>query len=388
MKKCEEFRKCVPAANTQSYFDSAETGLIPDFVHDAVQRYQEQRYQEGGDALWAYDDGPEISTLEMMERSKKAIAKMIGASAEEIAFGQNSSHMYTLFTSGLDFEKGDNIILPEDSWISNRYAWQIRQQEGLEIRYVKMHRGEISVEECTSLCDERTKAICMPFVEPSTGFTVDVETIGNFCKKKNIWFVVDGVQAIGILPIDVKKMNIDFLVGNDYKWMMNYCGTGLAYISKPLQTALIQRSAGWMSDNERFNTGKKELQLRDDAGRFELGFLTTSGIYGMGLVAEKYVQLGAVNIKNYVFALINYLKTEIDKINGVRLLYDFSEENKSAITFLVFESSLRLSNEKLEEERIHVKVKPFDCQGRQIMRVSIHYYNNKEDIDRLIRFIK
>lgn len=388
MDKFAEFREHVPAAKVQAYFESAETGLIPDFVYDGVQKYQMHRYIKGGNSLWSYEEGIELDTLAMMERSKASIAKMLGGTAEEIAFGQNSSHMYTLFTCGLDFQPGDNIVLPEGGWISNRYAWQIRQKDGLELRFVQKKQGMLLPEDCFQLCDENTKAICVPFVDPATGFAIDAEQIGDYCRDHDIWFVVDGVQAIGVLPIDVKKMCIDFLVGNDYKWMMNYCGTGFAYISKRLQHALIQNSAGWMSDCARFDTMKDVLQLRDDAGRFELGYPTVSGIYAMGLVAEKYLQLGSDDVRDYIFSLIKYLEKEIAQCKDVQLLYSFPEKNQSSILFIVFEPTTKLTNEVLEMENIHASLKPYGTEGPQFMRIGIHYYNNIEDIDRLIQLIK
>lgn len=385
--KFAEFRTHVPVLAHTAYFDTTSTGLVPDFVHDAVQRYQEDRYQKGGDSVWLLPDGSQTGTLGMMDFAKSEIAQMIGSQKENIVFGNNSSHVYTIFTSGMAFEPGDNVVLVEDSFIANRFAWQIREQDGLNLRFVKKKDEMFTPEDIFALCDEKTRAVCVSMVESFSGFRVDAAAIGAFCREKGIWFVVDGVQALGVLPVDVEAMKIDFLVGNDYKWMMNYCGTGYGYIRPELQQQLKQLCAGWLSDDERFNTGKQVLRLRDDAGRFELGFPTVSGIYGLGLVASKYNQMGASDIADYVLALMEYLKERVDASDSVSFAYEFPEKNRSAICRLHIDAETGLTSERLQAAGIGASVSPAEDLSMLEMRVSLHYYNNKEDIDRLIGLI-
>ncbi len=384
MNKFEDFRMHVPAARRQTYLSTASTGLIPDFVYEAVNRYQENRYQKGGNSNWLCS-GQVVESWEMMEWSKAALARMIGTEKENIVFGQNSTHVYTLFTGGLEFAPGDNIILPEGGWMGIRYASQIRQSDGLKIRYAKPHDGKIEPEDIFALCDERTKAVCVPLVEPETGFLMDVTAIGNYCQARGIWLAVDGVQGLGILPVNVEKMNIDFLTGNDYKWLMNYGGTGYGYISPALQEALKQRTAGWMGND--FSKGSESLNLKKTAGRFEMGFPAVSSIYGVGLVAEKYCELGGSDIQAHVFGLIKRLKEGLSEIDGVRMLYEFPEKNQSAITVLLFEANTGITNEMLERENIIATLKPYGNEGRLTMRISLHYYNNQDDVERLLEVI-
>ena len=100
---------------------------------------------------------------------------------------------------------------------------------------------------------------------------------------------VDAVQALGVLNVDVARSHIDFLVGNDYKWMMNFCGTGYAYVSHKVRDMVKHWGAGWMSDTDRFDTRKEHISLRDDAGRFEIGHQNTGGIYGLGLILVRTI---------------------------------------------------------------------------------------------------
>ncbi len=385
--KFAEFRTHVPVLSHTAYFETSSTGLIPDFVHDGVARYQEDRYLKGGDSLWELPGGESGGTIAMMDWAKAQIAQMIGTEKENIIFGNNSSHIYTLFTSGMYFEPGDNVVLVENSWIANRFAWQIRQRDGIEIRYAKAKEGIVLPEDLFALCDGRTRAVCVSLVESFTGFRLDAAAIGAFCREKGIWFVADCVQTLGVLPVDVQKMGIDFLIGNDYKWMMNYCGTGYGYISPALQRELKQFGAGWMSDDERFNTRKQVLHLREDAGRFELGFPTVSGIYGLGLVAAKYLEMGAADIAAYVSHLSGYLGQKVSKTEGVHFTYDFAKAHQSAIHVLHIDETTGVTNEKLKAAGVGASVNPICNGGMLEMRVALHYYNNTEDINRLIDVI-
>ncbi|WP_425757365.1 aminotransferase class V-fold PLP-dependent enzyme [Ihubacter sp. rT4E-8] len=387
MDKFAEFRTHVPVLSHTAYLDTSSTGLVPDFVHDGVARYQEDRYLKGGDSVWRLPGGEETGTIGMMDWAKTQIAQMIGAKKENIVFGNNSSHIYTLFTSGMYFEPGDNVVLVENSWIANRFAWQVRKQDGLEVRYAKAKNGVILPEDLFALCDEKTRAICISLVESFTGFRMDAAAIGAYCREKGIWFAVDGVQALGVMPVDVKAMKIDFLIGNDYKWMMNYCGTGYGYISPALQKSLKQFGAGWMSDDDRFNTGKQVLCLRDDAGRFELGFPTVSGIYGLGLAAEKYLAFSGADISEYVMGLTEYLRERLSETEGVQLTYDFARKNRSGIEVLRLASETGVTNEMLREAGVGAHVSGVDANGFMEIRLAFHYYNNKEDINRLMDVI-
>lgn len=161
---------------------------------------------------------------------------------------------------------------------------------------------------------------------------MDIDELGEFCEKSNILLFVDAVQAVGALKVDVKKSKIDFLVGNDYKWMMNFCGTGYAYISPKVSELITNWGSDWMSDSDRFNTKKRRLELRADAGRFEIGYPQADGIYGMGLVATNNVNMGLDDIDEYVRNLAEYFRTNVAKLKEVRNSYDFDYENRCQVS--------------------------------------------------------
>jgi cysteine desulfurase / selenocysteine lyase len=377
-------RERFPIIKKYAYFETASTGLIPDYVYEGVKKYQDDRYLVGGDSDW---NGK--GTLAMMADSKALLAEMINCSPDDIAFGLNSSHLFTLFSEGIQWKPGDNVILSDNAWISTRFTWQTHEPDGLELRYAQTNKGAVTPEQIMVLADDRTRVIALSLVESSTGFRQDLDPIGAFCRERGIYLAVDGVQALGVLPVDVKKMKIDFLVGNDYKWMMHYCGIGFAYVSPALRGVLRQWGAGWMSDAERFNATKQHLTLRDDAGRYELGYPNAPGIYALGMVASHYLALGKETVEDYVLDLMDYLDTEIGKIPGAGIWARYERKNQSSIAVILLSNALKVTSEKLLANGVFAHTRDGTAYGADsAIRVSLHYYNNHSDIDRLVAVIK
>lgn len=386
-KTISDFRTHVPAAREWAYFETGSTGLVPDFVYDGVRRYIDDRYLKGGDSLWAYEK-ESVGTLKMHQRSKEAIAEMIHCKPSEIAFGQSSTQLFTMVTECIDYAEDDNIVTVNKGWIGSRFAWQKREREGLEIRYAEPKNGMVSVAQIMALCDAHTRAVAVNLVESNTGYKMDMDALGRFCAEKDILLYVDGVQALGALEVNVEKWHIDFLVGNDYKWMMNFCGTGYAYVSPRVQKLIRHWGAGWMSDKDRFNTAKDHLELRADAGRFEIGHQHNDGIYGLGLAAMQNNRLGQAAIENYVCGLADYFCSKIEETRGIRLSYDFPRKNCCQIVPVKLEKEMQVTDVDFAEAKVFAHTGEADENGEREMRICFHYYNNREDIDRFFAVLK
>ena len=382
----EGFRAHVPVAREWAYLITASTGLVPDFVYDGVRRYLDERYLKGGDSTWLFDEGT-TGTLAMLERSKAALAAMIGGRADRIAFGQSSTQLFTMVTDAVEYAPGSNVVAVDRGWIGNRFAWQNRADGGLEVRFVLPEGGVVSAGSVEALCDEKTAAVTVNLVESSTGCRFDLAELGRFCRERGILLYVDAVQAAGALKIDVEADGVDFLAGNDYKWMMNFCGTGYAYISERLQKRVKHWGAGWMSDTDRFDTSKAHITLREDAGRFEIGYPNAAGAYGLGLAAEQYNRLGAAEIENCVMSLAGYFRERVDATRGLSLTYALPEKNLSQIVSVDLDPSLAVTEEDFRAAKVFVPGIGVRPDGGRFMRVSFHYYNTREDIDRFFDVI-
>ncbi|MBQ6582714.1 MAG: aminotransferase class V-fold PLP-dependent enzyme [Mogibacterium sp.] len=382
-----DFRQHIPVSAEWAYFETPSTGLVPDFVYQGTWKYIDDRYYKGGDSEWLFG-GEAVGTIEMMKRSKEAIARMIHGNADDIAFGQSATQLFTLVTEGIDYAPEDNIVTVAGGWIGMRYAWEKKQAEGLEVRFVEPVGGAVTAEMLIEACDEHTRVISVNLIESTTGYRVDVDALGRWCREQGVLLCVDAVQALGALEVNVTDSKIDFLVGNDYKWMMNFCGTGFACVSPKVRSLIRHWGAGWLSDTERFNTGKLHLDLRRDAGCYEIGHQHNDGIYGLGLVAEQNNLLGAAEIEAYVLGLADCFRNRVQETEGMHLKYGFGPEGCSQIIVLQLERSCTVTEEDFLAAKVAAPMKPADENGEREIRIGIHYYNNQEDIDRFFAVVE
>ncbi|MBQ3077827.1 MAG: aminotransferase class V-fold PLP-dependent enzyme [Clostridia bacterium] len=387
MKTPEKFlreRENFPVFEKYAYLLAGETGPIPNYVYNGVKDYMDRRYLEGGDAIFRGE-----GTFTMIARVRGVFAKLLGCQAEDIAFGPNSSAMFCIFSDGLVFEPGDNIVTSRDTFISMAYALDMLRKEGLEIRYVESEDGVVPTEAILAACDERTKAVSLCLVESSTGYRHDIAAIGEYCRAHGIWLAVDAVHAVGILPVDVEKMKIDFLCGGDYKWMMNFCGTGYAYVSPALRDALKNRRAGWLSVKQLFVNGLFEADLADGASRYELGYPFAPGIFAMGEVAARYLELGPEEIEAHVLSLADYFYEKAAAIPGVTVTSAYPEGHRSALGTNLVPGDKGVTVESLRERGVCVTVHEAHSADEQTsIRASFHYVNTYEDVDKLVEALR
>ena len=386
--KFQSERKHFPVTKKVAYFDTPTFGLIPDYVHEATRKSQDYRYETGDYSFL------NTSQYEVIDESRKIFAQLLNGNASDIAFGLSASQMFSILSAGLPVKPGENVVLSDNSFPTIPYAFQTRKRDGLEIKYAKTASGGISAEELCSYANAQTRVIAVNHVESNTGFRMEMEKIGAFCKERNIYLAVDAAQSAGAMTIDVERMNISFLAGTDYKWLCHYRGFGFAYISPALREHLIQRSAGWASELERFNPSKMQLELHPDARRYEMGGLHNSGVYSVRLVIERYLDLGKEDVQNYILDLVERCYQKADECPYTSLAYRFAPENRSGIVVLRVPGKYKISTQRLKERNVIVPVngglqpnRGAPCSDYSI-RAGIHYYNNKEDIHKMFAAIE
>jgi len=377
LTKFKRERERFPLLKKYAYFETYATGAIPDYVYQAVARYQDARYKEGGDSSW---DGK--STFEMIEDTRAIVARMINAEPEDIAFGENTSLMFGQLTAGLPLEPGDNVIMTDTTFRTMAYAWDLKRQlDGLELRYAPSHEGRVDPQDIFRMVDSRTRVISLNHVENETGYRHQLTIIGDFCRQNGIILAVDAAQSAGVMPIDVKSMNIDFLAGNTYKWMLNYCGVGYAFISSTLREKMRPFMAGWRTSRD---VSSLTLDLKPGASRFEYGYPNAPGIYALGKTAARYCELGPYEIEDYVLDLGEYVYESAKVYDGLGVYGQYNRANRSGILVLTADSRYAPSSQEMKKRGVIVSVRNGAPYGAAYaMRLGLHYYTNTSDIDRL-----
>lgn len=376
----EKFKKIrqeqFPVTKKYAYLDTATTGLFSKNSKNAMMEFIENRYENG----MSIEDFEE--NWKYAGKLRGTVAKVINSDSDEIFFSGSGSDMLNIFSNGIELKQNANVVITDLSFPSTPYNWFNRIGE-TNVRIAKSKNGQLSSEELFSLVDKETAVIALCLVENTSGFCHNIKEIGDFCKKHGIYLVLDATQCIGALNIDVKATHIDFLVATTYKWLSGIFGVSFAYVSKRIIDKIQPTYVGWTGNKERHNHSRYKLDLDDGANRFETGSLNWVGLKGIEQSMQIYLELGKGDVEQYILDLTDYLYEKVGELEEVGLIGPFPLKNRSGITYLTFPKEWELNDKVLSENGIRVHV-----ASDTTMRVALHFYNNKADIDKLLSFLE
>ncbi|MEX0569186.1 MAG: aminotransferase class V-fold PLP-dependent enzyme, partial [Candidatus Njordarchaeota archaeon] len=302
----EEIRRLFPALREVTYINTASQGLLSLEQIEVIKKYAEER--KYGNKKW-------VDWYMLIDKDlREMVARFIGADISEIGFVPNTSFGLNMIANSIKWEKGQNIVTNDMEFPTNLFIWQkIAERYGLEVRYAKNHGGVIPEEEYEKLVDEKTRAIVVSWVEFSSGFTHDLEFLSKLAKKNDAYLIVDGIQAIGALPLDAKKIKIDAISCGFQKWMLGI-GGGFVYINDEIIHELDPPFAGWLSDKKPFDFSFRKYSPTPTAKMFEIG--TPNFVaYLAEIEALKLIEKISINkIYNHNKDIANYLRKKLTDI--------------------------------------------------------------------------
>ncbi|MBK7091297.1 MAG: aminotransferase class V-fold PLP-dependent enzyme [bacterium] len=230
---------------------------------------------------------------------RRDAAAIIGAHSDEIEFAINTSSGLNLAVLGLDWEAGDEVLIPDNEFPSVPYPYRALEDRGVVIKYIPTPNRNFSFDEMTRLVTKRTKVLSISFVQYFNGFRNDLKRIGEFCKERDIYFIVDAIQGLGACPLNVKDCHIDLLATGAQKWLLSPLGSGFFFVSKQAKRQLKSYTTGWMGVDWNLNYTDLTHFDRDafvDCRRFNLGSYPYIQLWGMAAALAYICRLGVDNI--------------------------------------------------------------------------------------------
>lgn len=221
MEILETIIKEIREKSSKCYLDTAAMSLMPVQVYDAISGFHENR-RINGPAFNEY--------WEETGKLRNDVAWLIGSRPEEIMFIQNTSMGINLAANALNLKKGDNVVTTNIEFPSNVYPWMNLKSKGIETRMLDVSDGILDEEKLLNICDEKTKVLSISWVQSSNGMVSDLKLCSDFCQNHGISFVVDAIQGLGVLPLNVSELKIDFLVSGFFKWLLGPDGIAFVYI--------------------------------------------------------------------------------------------------------------------------------------------------------------
>ena len=335
---------------------------------------------------WAADmaENGDVFLDRWVKRHRKsafAPARLVCSRADpkEIAFNKNTSEGICFVAEGFPWKAGDNVVTAAEEYPANLYPWMNLSGRGVEVRLVPSRGCRIDLKDVFAAVDERTRIISLSHVEYASGFRNDLEAVGSFCRHRGIYFFVDAIQGLGVLPLDVAKLPIDFLAADGHKWLLGPEGAGLFFIRKDLVDLLHPISVGWKSVVNATDFSKTEFRLRPHAGRWESGTLNVGGISALGASIDLLLEVGIAEVGRRVLEVTDYLCEQLKRANIGVASSRLDQERSGIVSIECPPSALVRCMSSCREERIIIN------QRANRLRASPHFYNSEEDIDRLVQ---
>jgi cysteine desulfurase/selenocysteine lyase len=363
-------RERIPALKTCIHLDCA---AISPFFQDTLTEMETFLHKRAEKASFDFD-----SWLEMLEESRRTVARFVNASSDEIAFMLNTTEGLNTVAHMIPWKKGDSIVTSDLEFPSNSIPWFNLENKGVIVRQVHNVNGELLMEDIEQAIDDTTRLVSLSFVQFGNGFKCDLEEISKLCTEHNAFLCSDVIQGLGAVQLDVRKMGIDFFATASYKWLMGPLGVGFFFIRKEHVEEMEPPYLGWFSlkDYENFNRpGLKEVELSDTARKFETGGKSFALIGGLKKSLDIMSEIGAEPIEKRVLDLSQYV---IDNCDTVQTPSD--REKRAGIVNIKVSEPEKIA-EALRKRNILVSAR---MNG---IRVSTHFWNTEEDIDELLHGI-
>lgn len=371
----KKWRKLFPVTAHSVYVNHAACSPVSTRVRTRIENFLEESSTD------AVDNYPK--RLETRENLRGLISKLINARASQIAFVKNTSEGLNILASGLTWEQGDRIILADCEFPANVYPFLNLKKKGVEIDFVKHKNGFLDITDFEKQITPKTRLLSVSFVEFVNGFKNDLQALGGLCRKHGIIFCVDSIQGLGAVPLDVEALQIDYLANGGHKWLMGPAGMGLIYIRDSVFDKISIRHVGWLSVKEAWNFFDYNLDLLEDAKRFEIGTENWFGIYGLEASVELLLEAGIENIYLHLLHLTNILAEGLREI-GLTVVSSRDDKQRSGI--LSFRSHRPEHTKNIFDFLIKNHI---ICSFREgLIRISPHFYNSEDEMREILHTVK
>jgi selenocysteine lyase/cysteine desulfurase len=260
---------------------------------------------------------------------------------------------------------------------SNVQPWRALESKGVKLNFVQVTDGTITADQIEKHLNNKTRVVAISAVQFMNGYLADLEAIGQLCRDKNIFFVVDAIQALGQIPIDVQKYNIDALATGGHKWLMSPIGTGFLYLSDRLRHRLNPVRTGWFSVEVPWDLLNYDQPYLDNTMRFEAGSPNMIGLAGMNASLNTLLDIGVARIQAHLRTLSDQLTQKVLSETDYELYSPVDNRYRSGIVTFKFLKSIdgeKVINE-LKSEKLVISYR----EG--YFRISPHFYSSPSEIE-------
>ena len=376
----KSIRLQFPLKEGQTYFNNGTMGPIPSYTLNKV--IDDLRYNAIHGAETDYKgEGPQLLTgYFKYEDVRKKIVDIINASFDEIALTQNATFGMNYVANGLDLKKGDEIINTDQEHGGGYAAWRLLAKRR-DCVY-KMAEIPIPANDPEAIIDsifaevtKKTKVIAIPHILSVYGTVMPIKEICKRAKEQDIFTIIDGAQAVGQVHVDVKDIGCDAYYSSLHKWLLSPGGNGILYVDKARMPEIWSTIASYNWD------------FQEDHG-FRLmqnGTGNTAVLAGLDASIDFFNAIGRKKWINRIKYLGDYLRQGLQELNNVTIVSSTNTVMCAGLTTYYVDglTGPELQKKLWQEEKLQPR-----SVGKELLRHSVHIYNNEDEIDRTFKVIK
>lgn len=300
-------------------------------------------------------------------------------SRDDIGLLKSTSEGLSMVAHGLDWRLGDEVVISDQEFPSNRIVWESVAKRGVHVKAVDLYSGVTPEDALFAACGGRTRLLSISSVQYSTGLAMDLERIGKFCRERGILFCVDAIQSLCVLPMDVQAFQIDFLAADGHKWMLGPEGLAVFYVRPELRERLELHEFGWHMVDAMGDYDRHDWQPASTARRFECGSPNMLGVHVLHASLSLLLEVGLENVSRNILSKTSYLIVYIKNNERLELISMDEAKRRSGIV------SFRVAGADQSAVHGHLSRAGVFCALRGgNLRFSPHFYTPEIDLDQAL----
>jgi selenocysteine lyase/cysteine desulfurase len=349
------------------YLNSNSTGATPRGVRRVLAEYW-NTLAEWRDEVW------ERWWAELTAYAT-AIAALVGAPPDTVVTDVNLSSLLGRLLGALDYSRRPVVVTTDVEFPTVPFLLHAHARRGVEVRTVSTAGGtEPDVERLLRAIDERTRLVCVSHAAFTTGAMLDLAPIVRHAHDMGAWVVVDAYQSVGVVPIDVSALGVDFLLGGAHKWLCGSIESAFLY-AHPSRIAEVEPlSTGWMASRDPLSFGPA-TEYASSARRFASGTPAVLPALVSRVALDMIADIGVASIRQRSLRLTSHVMARALNAH-LEVLTPRAAEQRAGIVTLRFPGD--------EAAVAALKRRNLVCSYRGGVRIAPHFYNTEDEVERFM----
>lgn len=368
-----QWRDEFPILAKCNYLISNSLGAMPRGVYDSLQHFADT-WAEHGVSAWG------LEWFELNGKVGDKIAPLMGAPAGTVLVHQNASIANSILFGGMDFSdtQRNKVVITDMDFPSDIYVLRRWLPEHMQIHTVKSHDGiSIDTDELLDAIDEKTRLVSISHVLFRSAYIMPAKEIVDKAHSVGAQVVFNGYHSVGVIPVDVTALNVDYYIGGVLKWLCGGPGGVFMYVRPDLLKTLEPKVTGWFAHKRPFDFDVDHFELRDDAYRLMNGTPGIASLHSIQPGVDIIAQVGVDNIRQKSIRQTSLL-IELADARGYEVVSPRDTARRGGTVTVNPPHSYAVSREMLARG---IKI---DYRANAGIRIAPHFYTTDDEVRQAI----